>query len=123
MAHVSVAGLLLKPCRNPVARSGRSLAQILPKITREAFRDRGFYQASILTQWSDIVGDELAARSCPEKVSREGVLTLRVEGSFALEFQYKEPQLLERIATHFGYRAITRISLRQGPMPSERSQK
>ena len=117
------AVLLLKPCRNPVARSGRSLAQILPKITREAFRDLGFYQASILTQWSDIVGDELAARSCPEKVSREGVLTLRVEGSFALEFQYKEPQLLERIATHFGYRAITRISLRQGPMPSERSQK
>ena len=118
-----MAGLLLKPCRNPVARSGRSLAQILPKITREAFRDRGFYQASILTQWSDIVGNQLAARSCPEKVSREGVLTLRVEGSFALEFQYKEPQLLERIATHFGYRAITRISLRQGPMPSERSQK
>lgn len=104
-------------------RVGRRLAQILPKITREAFRDRGFYQASILTRWSDIVGKELALKSCPEKVSREGVLTLRVEGSFALEFQHMEPQLLERIATHFGHKAISRISLRQGPMPSERFQK
>ena len=98
------------------------LAQILPKITREAFRDRGFHQASVLTNWPDIVGSKLAARSCPEKISKGGVLTLRVEGPFALEFQHLEPHLLERIATHFGHKAITRISLRQGPMPSVRSQ-
>ena len=95
------------------------LAQILPKITREAFRDRGFYQASILTSWSEIVGEEMASRSCPEKISKGGVLTVRVEGSFALEFQHIEPQLLERIACHFGHRAVSRISLRQGPMPTD----
>jgi hypothetical protein len=105
-----------------MARGKVRLAQILPKITREAFRDRGFYQASILTRWPDRVGRDLAAKSCPEKISKGGVLTLRVEGAFALEFQHMEPRLLERIATHFGHKAITRISLRQGPMPCGRSQ-
>ena len=95
------------------------LVHLLPKLTREAFRDRGFYQASILTNWSEIVGEEMASRSCPEKISKAGVLTVRVEGSFALEFQHIEPQLLERIATHFGHKAVSRISLRQGPMPPD----
>ena len=95
------------------------LAHLLPKITQEVFRDRGFYQASILTNWSEIVGEELGSRSCPEKISKGGILTVRVEGSFALEFQHIEPQLLERIATHFGHRAVNRISLRQGPMPTD----
>ncbi|MBT06428.1 MAG: hypothetical protein CMM32_05870 [Rhodospirillaceae bacterium] len=97
------------------------LAHLLPKITREAFRDRGFYQASILTNWADIVGKEMASRSCPEKISKAGVLTVRVEGSFALEFQHIEPQLLERIATHFGHKAVGRISLRQGPIPRDKT--
>ena len=95
------------------------LVDLLPKITREAFRDRGFYQASILTNWPEIVGEEMASRSCPEKISKAGVLTVRVEGSFALEFQHIEPQLLERIATHFGHKAVSRIALRQGPMPRD----
>ena len=95
------------------------LAHLLPKITREAFRDRGVYQASILTNWSEIVGKEMASRSCPEKISKAGILTVRVEGSFALEFQHIEPQLLERIAAHFGHKAVSRIALRQGPMPQD----
>ena len=94
----------------------RRLSEMLPKLTRAAFRDRGFYQGSILTDWVDIVGAELATKSCPEKISRDGVLTLRVDGSIALEIQHREPQILERIATHFGYRAVTRIKIRQGPL-------
>ena len=93
------------------------LSQMVPKLTRAAFRNRGFHQASILTDWTDIVGVEMAAKSCPEKISRDGVLMLRVDGPIALEIQHLEPQLLERIATHFGYRAVVRIAIRQGPLP------
>lgn len=92
------------------------LSQMVPVLTRKVFRERGFHQASVLTNWSEIVGQELAAKCCPEKISREGVLTLRVDGPVALEIQHLEPQLLERIATHFGYRAVVRISIRQGPL-------
>ncbi|MEE2694369.1 MAG: DUF721 domain-containing protein [Pseudomonadota bacterium] len=102
-------------------RGNVRLDHLLPKITREVFRERGFYQASILTNWSEIVGEEMASRSCPEKISKGGVLTVRVEGSFALELQHIEPQLLDRIATHFGHKAVSRISLRQGPMPGDQS--
>ena len=92
------------------------LSQMVPKLTRAALRNRGFHQASILTDWTDVVGVEMAAKSCPEKISRDGVLTLRVDGPIALEIQHREPQILERIATHFGYRAVSRISIRQGPL-------
>ena len=92
----------------------RRLSEMLPKLTRAAFSDRGFSQGSILTDWIDVVGAETAAKSCPEKISRDGVLTLRVDGSVAVEIQHLEPQILERIASHFGYRAVTRIRIRQG---------
>jgi len=90
------------------------LSEMVPGLTRAAFRERGFYQGSILTDWVDVVGAEIAAKSCPEKISRDGVLTLRVDGSVAVEIQHLEPQILERIASHFGYRAVTRIRIRQG---------
>ena len=92
------------------------LSQMVTLLTRNIFRERGFHQASILTNWADIVGPEWASRSCPEKISLRGVLTLRVDGPIALEIQHLEPQIIERIATHFGYKAVVKIHIRQGPL-------
>jgi hypothetical protein len=88
-----------------------------------AMRRQGFAQNEIVTRWRDVVGPLLAARSLPEKLrftgdSRgDGTLFVRVDGSFALEFQHLSPQILERVNTFFGYRAVARLVLRQGPLP------
>ncbi len=109
----------------PRPRGGglKALASRLPAITRRAGARRGFADAALLSDWPRIVGTEIAANSEPLKLTfarpRErsaGTLTLKVSPGFALALQHLEPQLLERINGHFGYRAIARLRFKQGPL-------
>lgn len=100
-----------------MAHRFRPLGAALAKITEPHFRARGFSEAAVLTHWSAIVGERLGRLSAPERLSSDGTLRLRVAGGAAPEFQHLEPQILERIASHFGYRAVHRLVLVQGPLP------
>lgn len=80
-------------------------------------RGRGFTETGVLTDWPDIVGRPLADFTSPERLARDGTLYLRVSGGWALEVTHLEPALLDRIAGYYGYRAVTRLSLMQGPLP------
>jgi hypothetical protein len=103
---------------NATSRHGlHRLARAVGKVTRTTFGRQGFAEARVLTDWPAIVGPDLAADCLPESLSASGVLRIRVAGGRALELQHLEPQLLDRIATFFGYRAVHRISLVQGPLP------
>jgi hypothetical protein len=104
----------------------QAIARTLPKVTGKALGQRGFAEADLLGQWASIVGREIAAHCVPRKLDRprpgrkgEGVLTLRVESGFALELQHLEPAILERINSHFGYRAVGRLRLLQGAAPAK----
>jgi len=103
-------------------RSARPLASIIRKVTSPAFRRRGFAQQEMITRWDAIVGETVGKHSQPERIqfsrdSRdEGVLHIRAEGAFALELQHLEPLLLERVNAYFGYRAVTKIVIKQGPL-------
>ena len=84
----------------------------------------GFAHGAIVTKWPDIVGKDMANHTQPEKIvfSRDGVsggtLHLRCDsGALATEIQHLEPQVLERINTFFGYKAVVRVKLIQGPLP------
>jgi hypothetical protein len=37
-----------------------------------------------------------------------------------MEFQHREPQIIERINAYLGHRAVDRLKLIQGPMPNRR---
>jgi hypothetical protein len=106
-----------------VRRGGiRTMAALMPKVTRTILGKRGFAEASIITEWATIVGDDLARSSQPEKLSFPrgervgGVLHIRVAGGGATELQHLEPQILERINGHFGYRAVGRLKLVHLPL-------
>jgi hypothetical protein len=104
------------------SRGPRGLAAILPQVTKPLFSARGFAgagaAAGVLIDWPDIVGRPLADHTCPERIGRDGALVVRVDGGgWALELRHLEPVLLERIASYFGYRAVTRLALVQGPLP------
>ena len=89
----------------------------MPAITRKAFAERGFHEAAILTDWPAIVGDDLADCCAAVEFTGDGALVVRAEGPTAARLQHLEPQILERIATYFGFRAVKRLALRQGPVP------
>ncbi len=106
-------------------RGPRALAAMVSKITRKVLKQRGFAEAGIITDWPAIVGAEIALESAPEKLVYPpgerlgGVLHIRVAGALATELQHLEPLVIERINGYFGYRAVARLRLLQGPLPVE----
>lgn len=103
----------------------RRLRLALSKVMKGPFAKRGFSQTEILSRWPTIVGPMLAQHSCPERLTFErekaagANLLVRVEGAFGLELQHLTPQVIERINTYFGYRAVARLSILQGPIPRQ----
>ena len=103
----------------------RALAADVPQVVKPALGKRGFSEGQLVAQWAAIVGADLARRMMPEKLTfppgerRDGTLRLRVAPGFALEAQHREPQILERLNAFFGYRALGRLALVQGPLPTE----
>jgi len=101
-----------------------SLAVTLPKVTRRTLGRHGLAEGGLVTDWAAIVGRTIAERSLPLRLSftggerREGTLHVRVSGALALELQHLEPQVLERINGYFGYRAVGRLKIHQGPVPA-----
>lgn len=43
-------------------------------------------------------------------------LIVRVETGFALELQHLAPIVIERVNAHFGWRCVSRLMLKQGPI-------
>ena len=102
----------------------RALAAVLPKVAEPALRKRGFSAVEIIANWREIVGPDLAAETSPERLAfprgarSGGTLHVTAAGSVALEIQHLEPLILERINRTFGYAAVSRIALTQGPRRS-----
>ena len=110
-----------KAAEEPVrARRARAVSDLLPHVGGAAFRRFGFVQSSIVSRWSEIVGERYAAVSAPESIrfppgkKSKGVLTLVVEGAHAPLMQHVAPAIAERVNRFFGYEAIERVSFRQG---------
>jgi hypothetical protein len=80
-------------------------------------RHGGGVLARLKSDWTAIVGAEVAAATWPEALPRGGTLKLRVTPTKALEIQHRTPLVIERINLFFGRAAIERLALVQGPLP------
>ena len=107
-------------------RSGKTatLNTLVRRLTLPLFGKRGFADGRIVADWAEIVGPLLARSSLPLRIAysrgtrTDGLLHLKVApGGFATELQHVEPILIERINGYFGYRAVARLRLVQGPLP------
>ena len=78
-------------------------------ITKDIFKKRGFKEQKVLTNWRDIVGDEISSYSIPESLTQNKVLIVKCNSSNALEFQYTIPKIINRITLMMGYKAVTGI--------------
>lgn len=113
----------------------RAIGAFITRLLDPAARARGFATTSLLTEWPAIVGADLAAFTMPDKVAwprrvegqepapghrtrhAEGAtLVLRVDGPRAIEVQHRAGQILERVNTYFGYRAVAEMRILQAPV-------
>lgn len=109
-----------------VRRQGlRAISRELPAVTRSALVKRGFAAARVIADWPEIVGQPMAESSVPERLVKargadSATLVVRVSPGAALELQHAIPQVIERVNGYFGFRAVDRLRLVQGPVATRR---
>ena len=107
----------------------RPLADLVQTAIDPVLRRQGFGASGLVMFWDDIVGERLAAMSQPVKVQwpaqhdraaenrpSPATLVVRVETGFALELQHLAPLVIARVNAHFGWRCVSRLLLKQGPV-------
>ena len=104
-----------------------SIAVPAGQVTRPIFGKHGFAGGALVVDWPAIVGSAVASHTLPMRIRfppkerAEGTLMIKVDsGAFALEVQHLEPLILERINGYFGWKAVARLKLMQGPLPDAR---
>lgn len=114
---------------SPGGAAARPLADLVGSAIGPVLARRGFGQSHLVTFWDEIVGERLAAMSQPIKLQwpvgpspeedtrgASATLFVRVESGFALELQHCADLVIERVNAHFGWRCISRLAIRQGPV-------
>ena len=135
------AAIAAPPPQHGVGRSGtgaaRTLGSYVPRLTRKAFEKFGFATATLLTDWSTIVGPETARYASPDRLrwpkgfdvlddasevrgkGRPGAtLIVRAHAGRALDVQYRAQQIIDRINGYFGYRAVAELRIVQASFES-----
>jgi hypothetical protein len=106
------------------------LADFVGPLVEPVLAKQGFGEASLISDWPEIVGATLA-RGCrpiklqwppratrrdPDAPAESAILVLRVEGAMALEIQHSAGQIVERVNAHLGWSCVGRLAFRQGPL-------
>ncbi len=101
----------------------KTLGACVEPLTRPALKAQGLAGSKILTEWASIVGPMLAQHSLPEHLSfprgkkTGGTLVISTENGFATHIQHMQAVILERLASYFGYQAISRITISHSWVP------
>jgi hypothetical protein len=111
--------------------SAKPLSVLLSDVFSDAYARQGFAARELVTRWAEIAGAEFAAHCEPLKLQwprpvegqpqEAATLVLRVEGPMALEIQHASDVILERVNRFFGWSAVGRLALRQGPLSRKKS--
>ena len=111
-----------KPYERPRGGGAKAIGDLMPEIGRTAFRRFGFVQSSVVTRWPEIVGPTHSRACSPEAIrfppgeKSEGILQLVVSPAHAPLIQQVLPEIIERVNRFFGYNAVARAKIRQGPV-------
>ena len=102
----------------------RALSSELPGLTKRAYGRRGLASGAVIRDWPNIIGPHLAGRCQPDRIvfprgrRDAGTLHLRAtSGAEALELQHLSPLIIDRINSHFGYRAVNSMKFEPGFRP------
>lgn len=112
----------VRPFERPRGGGAKAVGDLMPQVGRTAFRRYGFVQSSVVTRWPEIVGPEHAKVCAPEAIRfppgerSDGILQLVVAPAHAPIIQHVIPEIIERVNRFFGYRAVAKVKMRQGPV-------
>ncbi len=96
----------------------KSLSNYTQPLIEEYLKKNNYVETKIILNWYKII-DDYNEITFPHKVSfiknkrNDGLLILNVKKGFGIEVQMKIPTILDKINNYLGYKAISKIKLRQ----------
>lgn len=107
-----------RPMRRPPPAAGRPVARLVRALDKQ-FGGPGV--GPLQARWREIVGETLARRSEPVRLSRPrgggpAALELRVDGPAATLIQHQAPDIIARVNLFLGAGAVERLRIVQGPL-------
>ncbi|HEX2524966.1 MAG TPA: DciA family protein [Geminicoccus sp.] len=99
----------------------QTLSDMVDVVVGPAARKRGLAAATLIADWTLVVGERLSSRCQPIKLTFQpgrqsgGTLLLHAAASAALDLQFAERQVVERINAYYGFAAVARLKVVQAP--------
>ena len=97
----------------------KQIGDTLPKILKTKLKKANFVEISVIKNWKEIVGDDIAKNCWPIKIffsdgnNSNGKIAIKVKRGWSLEIEYKNQEIIEKLNQYFGYKAISKISIIQ----------
>lgn len=118
MLKITLTNKITVRMRSATTKGFARTASLLTGRIRRASEARGFAESRLLTRWTEIVGEEIAATARPVEVSysRGGmgaVLTVLTTGPMAPILEMQKEQIRAKVNGVYGYNAISRIRITQ----------
>jgi hypothetical protein len=90
-------------------------------LTEPVFKKHGFAQGDVLAHWPQIVGEQAAAISSPEKIrwprgaeaKTGGTLHVKVQAGRGFDVEYAAAGIVERVNQFLGYQGVTSLRVVQ----------
>lgn len=106
-----------RPAPRPAPKAGRHLQGLVKGLDEKFGRGAG----ALEPRWREIVGDQLARVTRPQKLIKGrggsgGVLELRVAGPAALLVQHQSAEILSRVNLFLGAGSVDKLRIAQGPV-------
>ena len=95
------------------------VSTLLDGVVGPIFQKRGYHLAKLICDWPQIVGEELARNSDPDKIITSGskenkTLLIRVdEANVAALIYFRKGVLIEKISQYFGYKIVSDLKVKQ----------
>ncbi len=109
-----------RPVRRPPPVAGKGLTKFL-KTLEDRFGDAGPGPRLLAQRWREVVGELLARRTAPLKLSRPrrggpASLEIKVDGAASTLIQHQAPEILARVNLLLGAGSVDRLRIVQGPV-------
>ena len=94
----------------------RPMSKTLPNGLKTILKKGGYNYASIINNWSDLVGKQISDVCYPKSIKtgkelRDGVLFLNVAHGDQLLVEYSKKDIIDKINSFFGYQFVKEIRL------------
>ena len=97
----------------------KKVGKSLPKVIDKNIKERNFVEITLIKQWKEIMGQDIAKYCWPIKIifsdikNSNGIIFLKTKRGRSMEIEFKNDEIIEKLNQYFGYKAINKISVVQ----------